>query len=568
MEFNITIKSIKTPTDTTWNTTLPPGFSDIKGRVYNISKKRDANKGADGKITNPFDDEHGYWSANAEISNLVTPFTNPITNSVVSENKIEVAFDDIHGWGRDIPGDNYFEYLSKSVVEKVENRFKDLFGIQIKFNITKVLEEKSVTNTSTSATASSATASNTSGATASGATASGATASGATASGATASGTASNIDGEFTFNVEEENTFIGVNNQFGKLFIIGIGEIKEEPTDSPDTLEPEVLDEEYQEEEYSPENKEALELASARDEEQQSKAEQENSSMKNDDVIDQSSSSSSSSSSSGNDDIVGTPVKQKTVKEAIMTVMNILIKEGGFTKEQAAGICGNIKAESGFKYWNVENGASNIRPSGTGTNRWNAGKAYGKNYSGSVFSGIGLAQWTYGRRYNMEAYVGKWLTQKGVKAKTLTTLDKGDVIFDTDPGLHKGETNVVYGGAGDNLEAYLKTVDKLFEAQCSFLQHELKNSYSSIVKMFNGGNPSGNTSTLMKNGFFINYKIEDKKKKVAPTVAGYAECVVCNFEVPGPVGKAVNGKAQDSYKNLVAERVKNAMDCLATFNGK
>lgn len=54
----------------------------------------------------------------------------------------------------------------------------------------------------------------------------------------------SNINGEFTFNVEEENTFTGVNNQFGKLFIIGIGEIKEEPLEIP---EDETMDEEYTE---------------------------------------------------------------------------------------------------------------------------------------------------------------------------------------------------------------------------------------------------------------------------------------------------------------------------------
>jgi hypothetical protein len=36
---------------------------DIKGRVYDFSKARDAQKRADGTIINPFEDESGYWKA-------------------------------------------------------------------------------------------------------------------------------------------------------------------------------------------------------------------------------------------------------------------------------------------------------------------------------------------------------------------------------------------------------------------------------------------------------------------------------------------------------------------------
>jgi len=66
-------------------------------------------------------------------------------------------------------------------------------------------------------------------------------------------GATASILGEFTFNVEQDNTFIGVNNQFGTLYTIGIGEIKEEPLAKPEEgeiLEAEGLDEEYQEETY------------------------------------------------------------------------------------------------------------------------------------------------------------------------------------------------------------------------------------------------------------------------------------------------------------------------------
>ena len=65
------------------------------------------------------------------------------------------------------------------------------------------------------------------------------------ASGSVATGpTYSNIEGEFTFNVEQENAFVGTN-QFGTLYIVGIGEIKEEPLELPNEEE---LDEEYSEE--------------------------------------------------------------------------------------------------------------------------------------------------------------------------------------------------------------------------------------------------------------------------------------------------------------------------------
>ena len=67
-------------------------------------------------------------------------------------------------------------------------------------------------------------------------------------------GATASILGEFTFNVEQDNTFIGVNNQFGTLYTIGIGEIKEEPIDKPEEgelLPEEGLDEEYSEEGFS-----------------------------------------------------------------------------------------------------------------------------------------------------------------------------------------------------------------------------------------------------------------------------------------------------------------------------
>lgn len=364
------------------------------------------------------------------------------------------------------------------------------------------------------------------------------------------------LDGEFTFDVREENLFKGVNNEFKELEIIGIGEIKEEKMrDQGETVDETIddeIDEEYLEEETTAEAEVDIEVRAARTERFEITSAQNSSQTDDTPLI----------------DIKGSVVNNIKQRDAIITVMDILIKEGGFTKEQAAGICGNIKAESAFKFYNVEDGCSNIRPKGDSSKRWDKGYANGKNYSKGVFSGIGLAQWTYGRRFKMEKYVGKWLKDKGSTAENIRQVTVGSetyYLFDTDPGLHPGGTGNVYGGAGDNLEKYLQSVPNLFEAECSYLQHELKNSFSALVKMMNGGTPSGNTAKLINKGFFVNKtKNSAKKWVVSSTVAGYAECVVCDFEVPNHV----TGGDLTKYQNMVKLRTQNAMDCLATYNNR
>lgn len=249
MEYSLKIKRFKTPTDANWITTISGGYLDIKGRVYDFSKASDARKKADGTISNPFDDEGGYWKANAELTGLINPFTNPISNAAVTETRIEVSFTDTRGWGSQIPGDNYFEYVGRSAITKIEKRYKELYGVEIDLSFVKIPDppkEEPVVTAPITASASGPSASTTTTTTEIAAATSSTT--GASASGASAS----NIDGEFTFNVEQDNTFIGVNNQFGTLYTIGIGEIKEEPLDIPEELLPEEgLDEEYQEEGFS-----------------------------------------------------------------------------------------------------------------------------------------------------------------------------------------------------------------------------------------------------------------------------------------------------------------------------
>ena len=466
--------------------------------------------------------EFGSFKVSAELTGLINPFTNPVTNAQVKETKIEVSYEG-DPWEYMVDKKTYSESLALGACEKIEKRYKDLFGVEIKLKrsfVSNPDESKSTSgNNGTSGEKGNVVVEEKK----------------TTGTTGTSVQTEPQIYGEFTFNVEDAFLLKG-NQDFDLLEILYKGLTKEEV----EVIEEEIIDEEYEEEPYTAEEEVAIDLAEAREEERLRIA-AEAALLKDTDQI--------------GEDVPGSPVKQKDVKDAIITVMDILIKEGGFTKEQAAGICGNIKAESAFKYWNVEDGTANVRPGGMSSDRWDSKRAYGKHYSGGKSSGIGLAQWTYSRRYKMEKYVGEYLADKGISAKTLK-----DRFLDTDPGLHSGDLSTVYGGAGNSLETYLKTIDKLFEAQCSFLQHELKNSYSGIIKTFNGSSPSGNSKRLIKKGFFIN----QKEGKVAQTVAGYAECVVCDFEVPQPI----TGGDKDKYKNLVKERTKHATDCLATYNSK
>jgi hypothetical protein len=270
------------------------------------------------------------------------------------------------------------------------------------------------------------------------------------------------------------------------------------------------------------------------------------------------------------------PSNNQTTRQAIYILMELLIKEGGFTKDQAAGICGNIDAESSFKFWNIENQANYIVPGGMGAKRWskeNAKQGSVKHYTCKkgkcqVFSGLGLAQWTYSRRYNMEKFCGEYLTNKGVKTSALK-----NGFLDTDPRPHGGGTVKIGRDTLNKLEVYLKSVPYLFEAQCAFLISELTQSSGKggrIQKMF-AGIPSGNSAKLIKNGTFIN----QKGGKPTQTIGAYCEAILCDFEVPGSVGRPLkkpdaiykNGVSnRDYYKHHAGERIKKCEAALATYN--
>ena len=389
--------------------------------------------------------------------------------------------------------------------------------------------------------------------------------------------TESKLSGEFTFNVEKEKTFVVVGNQ---NFALKIGDLIIEGLTTSSVIEsPKTIDlgdgiimiddgegdeiDPYAENPYQGMDEEQIISIQLSEQRYTDKREEEikkniENNEENPPLKD------------------GTPIKDAKMSDKIVILMNTLIA-GGFTVNQAAGIAGNVKAESRLEQFNVENGGGNIRPGGMGAKRWNAENALGKNYAGSAFSGIGLCQWTYGGRYKMEEYVGKYLTNKGVKTSNLK-----DGFFNTDPSQFSSDYNKVYGGAGDILEKHLASVEYLFEAQCKFLNDIWLSDPSgkpAVKKNIKGG-LSGNTATICGHGHFVN---QSGGEPNTSTVGGACEIFLCDGEVPGPVGWAINKNAKtlnkagktagpgektrlDIYRETVAERTKCAMDVLATYN--
>lgn len=329
MEFSIAIRSIKTPTDANYITTLTFGgnvdYQKITGRVYNFKKV------SEGKYEN---DKYGYWSATAELTNLINPFTNPITNTVVAETKIEIVFNDIHGWGASVMEKDYFQYLADSAGNLIIARYNQLYGVAIKLLISpeeaKPIEDtgpipelslKYISHVDAEAGVTKVTFEvyEMTGSDSNGPvlsllgklddfspfemdqttkkisillsdidkvkvvsskigewldkyqtnlpkdtkyvlqgypveTKKEVTTETKTGENKNVDNTAINLEGEFTFDVQEDDLFKGINNQFPVLEIIGKGEIKETPIEYLESnevvSEDDYVDEEYQEEDY------------------------------------------------------------------------------------------------------------------------------------------------------------------------------------------------------------------------------------------------------------------------------------------------------------------------------
>ena len=236
--WKLKLKQYKEP-NADWQNTLSGGYLNIEGKVNPMTRYRDPDYIRDTN-GNPTKDtaNNGYWKVTAELTGLINPFTVPGTTTVVKETKIEVAFEGTEAWGKMMDYNSFSKYLAASAAEMIEDRYKKIFGVEIKLSTIFVKgEEEPKPKTETV----SATPSNTTNVTET----RGNTASGTTASGTTASVLDEGAYGELTFNVEEEFFFKG-NIELGKLEIIGKGIIKQE---APEPVPEEGLDEEYTEEE-------------------------------------------------------------------------------------------------------------------------------------------------------------------------------------------------------------------------------------------------------------------------------------------------------------------------------
>lgn len=236
MDFILKVQKIKEPNTGNWSTTLSGGYENITGKVYDIKQYKAPDKIVDAN-GNPTDktSNNGYYSGKGEITNLINPFTNQITNASVTLSKIESSFEDYHGWDQQLTSDIYFNYIASSVAEDIGKKYKKEYGVDIKFRVTKAPEEKKPDPTPPTEKKEIPTSGTASGATASGATAS--------TAGATASGP--QIYGEFVFDVTTENKF--VSSQFGDLGVVTKGIQKDEIEEIPMDEEIDMMEEEIDE---------------------------------------------------------------------------------------------------------------------------------------------------------------------------------------------------------------------------------------------------------------------------------------------------------------------------------
>tara|TARA_R110000868_G_scaffold159313_1_gene388027 strand:+ start:2174 stop:3958 length:1785 start_codon:yes stop_codon:yes gene_type:complete len=233
------------------------------------------------------------------------------------------------------------------------------------------------------------------------------------------------------------------------------------------------------------------------------------------------------------------------------TVMDAFVKSG-FTAAQAAGIVGNIVAESqGMKEWNIENGHQDQQPD-PADGSWGS-KAIRE---ARQYSGIGLMQWTYGNRDRWEKYVGQYLLN--TPGADTSRIKDGRLI--TNPAT--------FDGGGDAVEEYLKTLNGLFDASVAFAVNDYVPGLGNFTKMMQNGVPRGNTNSIYKNGGFMNIGA-DGVLDVSKT-ATVCEMFLCDGEVPGTVGGAIVDKpsaaAIQAYQKSVIHRVELAIKVFNSYN--
>ena len=77
-----------------WQTTLSDGYLNIVGKVSQMTRYKEPDYITDqqGNPTANFAN-NGCYKVTAEITGLINPFTNPVTNAEVKETKIDVMVD-------------------------------------------------------------------------------------------------------------------------------------------------------------------------------------------------------------------------------------------------------------------------------------------------------------------------------------------------------------------------------------------------------------------------------------------------------------------------------------------
>jgi hypothetical protein len=161
-------------------------------------------------------------------------------------------------------------------------------------------------------------------------------------------------------------------------------------------------------------------------------------------------------------------------------------------------------------------------------------------------------------RYNFEKFVGKWLTANFV----LSPYVKNNFL-DTNPNKFN---------KGKNLEAALKSIPRLFDAEAAYVPVFIKNKKPNLITNFNATsngtkNIKGNSFNMIQSKHF-KYVENGKVKK---DIGGFTELFLIDAETPGVVldiykNPDASKSAVQKYRNELDKRVSFAMYCLGVYN--
>lgn len=177
-------------------------------------------------------------------------------------------------------------------------------------------------------------------------------------------------------------------------------------------------------------------------------------------------------SNAGSDAGGGPNVNLNANSPAAMQIMDYFV-EKGLTKEQAAGICGNLQYESGLN--------PGITEAGNGI-------------------GYGLAQWSFGRRDELNAFAqseGKPVSDMKVQLdflwKEMNTTEPGALdAFKANPNMSAAEASNIFYDKFERPAYNPENKNNRSEAATQFLAQYENNNGSQGAVADNSGGPSGN----------------------------------------------------------------------------